>query len=115
LLRNAEQALLKNHKFPLQGADEFYTILHIPPSIGGILKKAIATAFGNVMRGLRVAKGMTQEEVGLKADLQRKHISLLELGAKAPSLTTAFQIAEALEIEPGELVTLVSKRIQENN
>jgi transcriptional regulator with XRE-family HTH domain len=78
------------------------------------LKSSIATAFGHVARELRLSKGMTQEEVGLKADLQRNYISLLELGAKTPSLATILQIAAALDVDAGKLVSLVCERIQEN-
>ena len=78
------------------------------------MKSSIATAFGHVARGLRLAKGMTQEEVGLKAGLQRKYISLLELGTNAPSLTAVLQIAAALDVDAGKFVSLVCERIQEN-
>jgi transcriptional regulator with XRE-family HTH domain len=57
---------------------------------------------------------MTQEEVGLKAGLQRKYISLLELGTNAPSLTAVLQIAAALDVDAGQFVSLVCERIQEN-
>ena len=56
---------------------------------------------------------MTQEQLGLAAGLQRKYISLLELGTKAPSLATVLRIAMALDVDPGELVSLVSTQVLE--
>jgi len=56
---------------------------------------------------------MTQEQLGLAAGLQRKYISLLELGTKAPSLATVLRIATALDVDPGELVSLVNTQVLE--
>lgn len=80
---------------------------------GFSLESTIAAAFGTVLRRLRMAAGLTQEQLGLKAGLQRKYISLLELGTKAPSLATVLRIATALDLEPGELVSQVSTKLRE--
>lgn len=77
------------------------------------MESTIAIAFGKVLRRLRTTAGMTQEQLGLAAGLQRKYISLLELGTKAPSLATVLRIATALEVDPGELVSLVSTQVLE--
>lgn len=73
----------------------------------------VAGAFGAVLRALRIERKMTQEQLGLEARVQRKHISLLELGENAPSLATTLRLAKALDIEPGALVSLVALRIDE--
>ena len=73
----------------------------------------IAVAFGVVLRRLRTEAELTQEQLGLDADLQRKYISSLELGEKAPSLETVLKIATALRIDASEIVALVCKEIQE--
>jgi len=77
------------------------------------LQEEIASAFGEVLRALRNERNMTQEQLGLEADLQRKSISSLELGMKAPSLATVLRIADALNVEPGKLVRLVKAKIDE--
>lgn len=69
--------------------------------------------FGIVLRRLRTQAGLTQEQLGLAADLQRKYVSALELGAKAPSLETVLKIATGLEIEADKLMALVCKEILE--
>ncbi|MES2126111.1 MAG: helix-turn-helix transcriptional regulator [Pseudomonadota bacterium] len=75
----------------------------------------IAVAFGAVLRRLRTEAGLTQEQLGLDADLQRKYISLLELGEKAPSLETVLKLASGLRVEAAKLVELVCEEIQEQN
>lgn len=75
----------------------------------------IATAFGAVLRRLRTEAGLTQEQLGLAADLQRKHVSALELGAKAPSLETVLKIATGLQIEADKVVALVCMKIREQD
>lgn len=77
------------------------------------MESTIAIAFGKVLRRLRTTRGMTQEQLGLAAGLQRKYISLLELGTKAPSLATVLRIATALDVDPGELVSLVNAQVRE--
>ncbi|NYE62468.1 transcriptional regulator with XRE-family HTH domain [Duganella sp. 1224] len=66
----------------------------------------LATAFGEVLRTARIEAGLTQEQLGLTAGIQRKYVSELELGKKTPSLDTVVKIAGALGLQPGELVTL---------
>jgi transcriptional regulator with XRE-family HTH domain len=78
------------------------------------LSASIASGFGRVLRKLRKETGLTQEELGLEAGLQRKFISSLELGEKEPSLATVFKLASALKIKPGKLVTLVDSELNDN-
>jgi len=74
---------------------------------------SITTAFGRVLRRLRLEAGMTQEELGLDADLQRKFISLLELGEKQPTITSVFKLAAALRIKPGKMIALTDAELDE--
>lgn len=73
--------------------------------MGGALEPAIA--FGNVLRKLREGAGLTQEQLGLEADLRRTYVSILELGQQQPSLTTIFKLAQALNYPPGKLIDSV--------
>ena len=66
-----------------------------------------AVAFGKVLRKLRVEAGLTQEELGLEADLRRTYVSILELGQQQPSLTTIFKLANALNFSAMELIGMV--------
>ena len=68
-------------------------------------------AFGKVLRQLREAAGLTQEQLGFEADLRRTYVSILELGQQQPSLTTILKIAQALNCSPGSLMDMVSEEI----
>ena len=50
---------------------------------------------------------MTQEELGFNAGLQRKYISLLELGEQQPTLTTIYKLSSALKVRPGRFLDLM--------
>ena len=76
----------------------------------------ISNAFGKALRDRRLKAGLTQEQLGLEADLRRTFVSLLELGQQQPTLTTIFKLATALNIKPSELIagTEVMMRKNEN-
>ena len=78
------------------------------------MDSTVACVFGVVLRRLRKEAGLTQEQLGLEADLQRKFISSLELGEKQPTLTTVFKLASALNIKPGKLISLVDSELTEH-
>jgi transcriptional regulator with XRE-family HTH domain len=69
-------------------------------------------AFGIVLRELRLKSGLSQENLGFAADLQRNYISLMELGQNQPTITTIFKLASALEIKPSDLIKLVEVEIK---
>ena len=77
------------------------------------MSTSIAVAFGRVLRRLRVEAGVTQEDLGLEADLQRKYISLLELGQKQPTITTVFKLASALNVKPGKMLSLTEAELDD--
>jgi transcriptional regulator with XRE-family HTH domain len=76
------------------------------------LEKLIVISFGEVLRRLRRERGLTQEDLGLRANVQRKHISYLELGEKEVSITTLYKLAYALRLSPGRLVTLTDAELK---
>jgi len=71
----------------------------------------LSKAFGIALRKLRISKGLTQEQLGFESELRRTFISSLELGEKKPSLTTIYQLAEALDIPMSKLMKYVEKEI----
>jgi len=70
-----------------------------------------AVAFGKVLRKLRLESGLTQEQLGLEADLRRTYISVLELGQQQPSLTTILKLARALSISGADLLRMVEAEL----
>ena len=70
-----------------------------------------AVAFGKVLRKLRLEAGLTQEDLGLEADLRRTYVSILELGQQQPSLATIFKLAKALDCSAMELIGMVEAEV----
>ncbi len=61
-------------------------------------------AFGVVISKLRVQKGLTQESLSGLAGIARSHLAALENGEKTAKMDTVWRIAEALGVDPSELV-----------
>jgi DNA-binding XRE family transcriptional regulator len=72
----------------------------------------VAKVFGIELRDMRIEAGMTQEQLGLEADLRRTFISLLELGQQQPTLTTLVKLAHALKCPVHEMVAKFETRLQ---
>lgn len=66
-----------------------------------------AVAFGTVLRRLRKEAGLTQEQLGFEAEVERNFISLIERGVNQPSIRVLFKLASALKVRPSELITRV--------
>lgn len=69
-------------------------------------------AFGVIISKLRVQKGLTQENLSGFAGIARSHLAALENGDKTIKLDTLWKIAEALDIEPSELVRKTEQEIK---
>jgi transcriptional regulator with XRE-family HTH domain len=61
--------------------------------------------FGAALRRLRRAAGMSQEQLGLEAGVQRNFISLIETGQNQPTINTITRLARALGLKASELVS----------
>ena len=59
--------------------------------------------FGQNVRKQRTEKGLSQEALADKADLDPTYISGIERGVRNPSLLSIVRIAKALGIESGSL------------
>jgi transcriptional regulator with XRE-family HTH domain len=62
-----------------------------------------AELLGKRIRDLRKAQGLTQQELGEKADMNYKFIGEIERGNQNPSIKVLLKIADALDIELLEL------------
>lgn len=60
-------------------------------------------AFGQHLKHLRQEKGLSQEQLGLIAELDRTYISGIERGVRNVSLANIFRIARALDLPPSAL------------
>jgi transcriptional regulator with XRE-family HTH domain len=72
----------------------------------------LETFFGRVLKQIRQERGLSQEELGFRSGYHRTYISLLERGLKSPSLRTIFQLADALEVKPSEMILSVQDRLK---
>lgn len=64
----------------------------------------IAKAFGVALRQARARSGISQEELALRADVDRTFVSRAERGERQPALTTVFLLAKALGLRADDLV-----------
>ena len=65
--------------------------------------------YGQTLKLIREARGLSQEELAFKTDLHRTYISLLERDRKSPSLRTVTKIATALGMTLLEFVQRMSE------
>lgn len=68
--------------------------------------------FGAALRRMRLGAGLSQEQLGLEADVQRNFISLIELGHNQPTITTVAKLARALGMRASELVAEAEREDQ---
>jgi len=66
--------------------------------------KAIALAFGDIVRERRLRKELPQEELASRAEVDRSHLSKVERGSNLPTLPVIFKISKGLGCDPGVLV-----------
>lgn len=64
-------------------------------------------AFANVLRSLRSELGISQEQLALRANVDRTFVSKLESARHQPSLAVVFKLSEAVGKTPEQLVALV--------
>lgn len=64
----------------------------------------VAQRFGENLVRSRKQAGLSQEQLGLRADLHRTEIGLLERGARVPRIDTLLKLAAALSVGRSELL-----------
>lgn len=70
------------------------------------MKNEINIKFGKRVIELRKTKGITQEELAYRCDIQRSYMGVIERGEKSVTLNTIEKIAAGLEISITELMSL---------
>ena len=64
--------------------------------------KSVEERFGERVRELRRAKGLSQEELAFKANVHRTYLGSIERGERNPSLKNINAIARALGVSLSE-------------
>ena len=62
------------------------------------------------LRRLRHTKGVSQDDLAYEANVSRSYLSQLEKGVFYASLNVLGRLAEALGVEPAELLRMPTKR-----
>lgn len=74
----------------------------------------INRAFASVLRTIRQAQHLSQEELAALAGVHRTYISQLERGLKSPTLETIYRVTTTLQISLSEFFELVEKALDED-
>ncbi len=74
--------------------------------------KTIEKQFGERVRELRLAKGLSQEELAFKSGVHRTYLGGIERGERNPALRNIAAIAEALGVSLSELFSFGNRNQQ---
>ena len=66
-------------------------------------------AFGDQLRAAREKAGLSQNELAAKSGVRRTTIANMELGAQTVTILQLMQFATALDVEPRELLPVLSQ------
>ena len=67
-------------------------------------------SFGAILRRLRVAAALSQEELAYEADVNRTYMSRLETGVTHVGLEIIGKLADVLDVEPAEFLRLPPRK-----
>ncbi|HEY1926625.1 MAG TPA: helix-turn-helix transcriptional regulator [Caulobacteraceae bacterium] len=59
---------------------------------------------GNHVRRLRIARGLSQEQLSESSGFSQQYISDLERGLRNPTVVTLFELSQALGVTPTDLI-----------
>ena len=74
-----------------------------------ILRMDIRRIFGANLRHYRLAAGLSQEAVAERMGVDRAQVSSMERGRQNVTLITLWHLAEALKIQPADLLDTTPK------
>ena len=66
-------------------------------------KRKIIKEFGKKLKELRQSKGLSLRQLSASSGVDHAQINLYEKGESNPEMTTIIDLAEGLEVDPGEL------------
>ncbi len=68
------------------------------------MNKNIKVLFGKQLRKIRMAKGISQEELAFRSGLHRTYVSSVERGERNISIVNIQKLAEALGVDISNLM-----------
>jgi transcriptional regulator with XRE-family HTH domain len=78
--------------------------------IGNFPSMSLLSRFGENVRRLREAKGLSQEAFADLCEVHRTYLSGVECGSRNPTLAVVERIARALGVTAADLFSEVAKR-----
>lgn len=75
------------------------------PTASPHAKNKVLSAFGAAVRRARKDKGISQEELALKCDIDRSYMGSIERGEQNSGLLHLAKLAKALDMKIAELMT----------
>ena len=64
---------------------------------------------GSILRTAREAKGLSMRELADNVGASKSHIGMMESNDRTPSLVMVIRLAEALELQPSDLLSPLVK------
>jgi len=71
-----------------------------------LIKEKLLVSFGQLLRKVRLNKGLSYRELAQQCDVDHSQISKIEKGQVSIQLTTLFELAQGLNIHPKELIDI---------
>jgi transcriptional regulator with XRE-family HTH domain len=71
---------------------------------------ALLRSFAAELKARRAVLGISQEQLALRAEVNRTFVGKIETGVNQPSLAVMYRLSEGLECELPELLASVVKR-----
>lgn len=78
-----------------------------------ITQKDILRAFAVSVRSRRQELGLSREELAHRSGLHRTYISDIERGSRNVALTNIARLAEALNVNPSDLISGLGKTVEQ--
>jgi predicted transcriptional regulator len=71
---------------------------------------ALLLALASELKSRRLTMGISQDELALRANLNRTFVAKIEVAKTQPALISVFHLAEALKVNPGDFVNAIWSR-----
>jgi len=71
-----------------------------------------APVVGQVLCEAREHAGLTQEEVAVRAKMDRSYVSDIERGTSSLSVDRLLRLCQAMGVSPGEIISRIEKRLR---
>ena len=79
---------------------------------GGRSYQSPEVVFGRILKGLRVAQSLSQDELAFRSGYSRRFLDYVEHGQKSPSLRTLFNLCSALDVSPADVIRDVEQLVK---